>query len=183
MSLNPYENEEYDCGAPDRVKEWIDERVETAGGKIYRGGLQVLTSGFGKGLLVTAGLITAGTVGLALFAPAMIGVSAALTAGQAVTTGLAIAGNTLLGSGAGIAALAAGGAAGSLVAAHGENSRIGKEAAEDKARLYAMARERAAAGTSPSVADDMNMGSGLACGGYCAAMMQNRNQPRGRASR
>jgi len=135
-----YRKSEYDTGLPDRAKEWIDGKVygglESAG----RGGLAVLGSGFGKGVLIAAGVITAGILGAANIAPAAIGLSTGLGASSALSGGMAILGNTLL-SGGGLLALAGAGTVGSLVAAHNDKTRVSVESAEAQAQAYAQARE------------------------------------------
>jgi len=140
-----YDQEFRDTGIPDRAKEWVDARVQNAGATIYGGGLAVLSSGFGKGVLITAAIATFGIVTMAVAAPAMVFAPEVLAAGvtlaQSITTGLTVAGNFLLGYTGGIALLATGGAIGSLAEAHTENTRISKEAAITQAALYAKLRE------------------------------------------
>ena len=133
-----YDNE-HDTGFPDRAKEWIDGKVYGGLEKAGRGGLAVLGSGFGKGLLIAAGAITVGILGAAIIAPAAIGLSTTLGAAGALNAGLAVAGNTLL-SGGGLLALAGAGAVGSLVAAHSDKTRISVEAAQAQAQAHAQAR-------------------------------------------
>ncbi len=175
MPANPYKRSVYDTGTPDRVKEWIDERVSGAGKAIYRGGMQVLAAGFGKGLLATAALATVAIVAIAIFAPVALNFSAGLTVAQSVEQGLLFAGNSLLGHPLGLMTLFAGGAVGSMAAAHGENTRIGKEAAEIQAVQFSQAREANA--RTPQLAQEQEQCT-MAEGGHCAKLMREQHEHR-----
>lgn len=169
-----HEEDDYESyvGTPDTVKEWIDDKMHTVGDSAYRGALQVLTAGFGKGVLATAALVGLAAVSTALFFPAALGITGALTAGAAVETGLLIAGNTLLGSGLGVMGMITGGALGSMLSAHGENTRLSKEAAQERAGFYEAMRQRNQ--NSPSLAKDMGIDNGQSCG-HCAKLMNDKD--------
>lgn len=175
MPANPYKRSVYDTGTPDRVKEWIDERVSGAGQAIYRGGMQVLAAGFGKGMLATAVLATVSIIAIAIFAPVALNFSAGLTVAQSVEQGLLFAGNSLLGHPLGIMALFTGGAVGSMAAAHGENTRIGKEAAEMQAVKFAQARETNV--RAPQQAQEQEQ-CNMVEGGHCAKLMREQHEHR-----
>lgn len=154
------------------VKDWMDEKRDAAYGTAYRGAFQVLTSGFGKGMLVAAALITAASVIGVFAAPATFGFGA-LTAGQAIAGGLQVAGNLMLGSVVGIAALLVGGAIGSTVSAHGENARIGKDAAVAQAAEYQKLREMASGkGTDMQFTPEQEEFCHKVTGGHCAKLLQ-----------
>lgn len=157
----------------DDIKDAIDERVRGGLKKIYRGALQVALSGFGKGLLAVAAIAVVGIVALAVAAPATIGIATGLTLGSAVTAGLTAAGNTLLGSGLGLAMLAAGGVIGSLAEAHAENGRLSKENAAEMAQYYAMMREKNTQSTPAKAAAIEN---DCARGGHCNKLLKKREQ-------
>lgn len=168
---------ELDTGLPDRIKEWIDARVSSGLKAVYNGARQLLSSGFGKGLLVVAALFTATVMIGAFVAPESILGEAGLNAGQTLTKGLMRAGNLLLGSWPGLVALGAGGAIGSMTAAHAENNRINKEAAENNAIAFTRARE--ANIQQPVVAPQQEMQPASeqqpeVSGGHCARLMQEQ---------
>ena len=173
MSLdNPY-HDDTEPGLLATVQDPIDARVHGALKAGARGGLAVLASGFGKGLLIAAVIATVAIIGAAIITSgASLGVAyTGITVAKSVGYGLATAGNWLLGSGGGLALLAGGGVIGSLIAAHSENGRIGKEAAEAEAARYARERERG--GNTPQRAQEQD----VECpGGHCAQMMQAQKQ-------
>lgn len=171
MALRNVNDEKYPQFAND-IKYWMDDRVSDAGSAIYSGGIQVLTAGFGKGVLAAAALLTVGIVALFIASPATVGLSVAATVAQSVEAGLMFAGNALLGHPLGFMALFTGGAIGSMAAAHGENTRIGKDAAQIQAMQFAKAREGNA--QSPQLAPEND----LCTGGHCAKLMREQNKDR-----
>ncbi len=169
-----YEQDEHDTGLPDRAKEWIDERVYGGLSATGRGTLEVLGSGFGKGLLVAAALTVAAYLGIAAIAPSVLALEG-LSVASAMSSGLSMAGNFLLTGG--IWVPLAGGAIGSMIAAHSENNRIGKDAAESQASLYAQARQGQV--LQPSLSQDQTMDyCHHVSGGHCAKLMQEQHEQR-----
>lgn len=174
-----------DSNLPDTVKDWIDARVSGAGKSIYRGTLDVLASGFGKGLLIAAAIAATGILLGAIFAPGlMFGQEFAhITVAKAIDYAVPTIGNFLLGSGKGLAFLAVGGATGSLVAAHGENTRIGKDAALAQAAHFAQIREENSKAVQPLIMQETQHASPQpnhgkeekeAKEGYCAKLMREQ---------
>ena len=171
---NPYDSSNpYDQGLLDSVQESIDSRVHGGLKAMARGSLEVLSSGFGKGLLITAAIATVAIVAGAVIAPGILfGAEwAGIGAGKAVEYGLLTAGNWLLGSGGGVALLAAGGVAGSMAAAHGENTRINKEAAAAQAAMYSQLRAQNSHGASHDHMQELDCPSG-----HCARLLQAQKQ-------
>lgn len=181
----------FNYGLADDAKDIIDGKMAAARQSVTRGALEVLGSGFGKGLLITAALITTAIVATAIFAPAALGIAPGVSVGSAVGKSALIAGNYLLGGAGGLLALA-GGAVGSLVAAHNENHRISKEAAEAQAVSYARLREAQAQVQNqpplkpweqqlPQPQTSVDLAKNPACAdmplGHCARLLQERNQP------
>jgi hypothetical protein len=166
---------DFDPGIPEFAKEYVDGRVQGTVQSTLRGTLEVLGSGFGKGLLITAGIITAGILVTSILFPAALSIPAGATVAKAVETGALIAGNYLLGNAGGWLALAAGGAVGSMVEARAENNRISKESAECQAALYAKLRE-----DSPAKEKQQDMTvdapANEMCGGHCARLMQEQQR-------
>lgn len=176
----PYEyDEDYDILTPEGTEHWIDKKVHdglTAGA---RGGLEVLMSGFGKGLMIAAALTTAYFVGGALIAPAAVGIAEGLTAGAAITNGLMTAGNFLLGSLGGFALMASGGALGSMISAHNENNRISADAALAQARFYECERGREDV-IAPSLQKEIEKvcedGKDIPCGHFAQMLKESKMQ-------
>jgi hypothetical protein len=161
------------------VRNYVDDRVHGALASGARGAAQVLASGFGKGLLTAVALTTVACVGLAMFAPGVIGLTGGLSAAQAVNLGMMQAGNFLLGSVAGYATLLVAGAIGSASAAHGESTRISKETAEQLAQDYAM--KRAGRTLQPEYTPEHASEICPVPGGHCSRLIQSQNHQQGRS--
>ena len=139
----------YERGLPDDVKEWIDDKVYGAGKSMYRGLLQLLASGFGKGAMVSATLLTVGIVA-ATVAGISIPVAGAVTGAtvaQSVETGLIAAGNYLFGHGA--ALLAAGGIVGAVTETQREYAKMNADMANEQAKHYAALRTQTFSSAAP----------------------------------
>lgn len=181
MGKNPYSNEDFDTGTPDQAKEWIDTKVHTALGNAASGGMAVLASGFGKGLLVAAAVGAAAIIGASVLLPEAVPgllagneVAADFTASDLFIKGIQQSVNLLLGHLGGLAFLGAGGAAGSLISVHTENNRIGKEAAQAQAEALACARARQPVkGKAPELAID-DPQHRLATGSFCSRLMEQQ---------
>ncbi len=134
-------------GVPDDVKKWIDDKVHTAGKTMYRGLLQLLASGFGKGLLATAGVLVIG-ITAATVAGIPIPIAGAVmgpTVAQSVETGLMAAGNFLLGSDMGVGLLAFGGMFGAVVETQREYAKMNADMANRESKRYETLRHQQAA--------------------------------------
>lgn len=154
------------------LKDWMDEKRDAAYGSAYRGGFQVLTSGFGKGMLVAAALITVAAIAGVMLSPATFGFGA-MSVGQSVAGGLQVAGNLMLGSVVGIASIVVGGAIGSIVSAHSENNRIGKDAAVAQAVQYEKLRENASGkAAGMEFTPEQEEFCHKVTGGHCAKLLQ-----------
>lgn len=167
----------YETEFAEDAKEWIDERVYGAGKAVYRGSMEVLASGFGKGVLIAAAAIAATIFVGAVVAPGLtFGADFAnISVALRVQHALPAIGNFLLGSWESAAILATSGATGSLVSAWSENSRIGKESAECQAARYAKARE--AGGVQPALEQtklqSQSVGECLS-EGHCARLLREQ---------
>lgn len=139
-------------GIPDTIKEAYDESLKSAGKKLWRTTLRVAASGFGKGLLLTAGItILAGAMFFGMGAAAgMITVSGAYagaagataTIGEGISIGLATAGNLLLGTGwIGAAILGIGGALGAVSDVRKHQNGLTADMARAEAEIYSRRRE------------------------------------------
>jgi len=128
------------------VERKYNDGLKYAGGKIWRGMLQVGASGFGKGLLITAGVVLAVTA-------LMFGFGASLgeiTIGPATATvekGIMIGFWKALqflthSSGWGAVTLAAGGTLGAVVEMNKEPGRISLAQAEELAKQYEISRRQ-----------------------------------------
>lgn len=135
----------------DSVGDTIDSYTYGGLKKAYRGSLQVAASGFGKGLLITVAAVTVASVVATVIWPAtMLGASfAGAGVATCVNEGLMLAGNFLLGTGAGFITMLVGSTVGSLAAAHSENAHMGKEIAESKAQYYKLMRSQPAPAIQP----------------------------------
>jgi len=165
--IRSYEDEKYPDFAND-VKEWMDTRTDKVRTSAVNGTLQVLGSGFGKGALVAAALVTTAIIGFALFAPGVVGLGVGMSGAGAVEAGLMTAANFLLGTGFGVTALLTGGFAGSMLTAHNQNVRLGRDSAQQQAETFAQLREERA--KSPAVEKEIE--NCHAQGGHCARLMQ-----------
>ncbi|MDX2073820.1 MAG: hypothetical protein SFX19_05585 [Alphaproteobacteria bacterium] len=160
------------------VRDWIDERVHGTLGSAYRGALSVLSAGFGKGVLAMAALATAAFVATAIFAPAALNLAPGLPVAQLAEQGLLTAGNMLLGHPIGYMALFVGGATGSLIEAHSENDRIGKEAALAQAVQYAHLREARVPQLQHSMDKNISLANCEAKGGHCERLLREQQTQR-----
>lgn len=163
----------YDQNFARDAGDWIDDQVHGGLQSGFRSGLEVLSSGFGKGFLTTAGIFAAAVLVASVAAPGVVfgKLFADITVAQSVEYALPTIGNWLLGTGAGWGLLAAGGATGSLVSAWSENNRINKESAECQAARYAQARE---AGAQEQMPEQMQaLCTGLS-EGHCARLLREQ---------
>ncbi len=149
----PYEDQ-VDPGLLATIPESIDATVHSGLRAGYRGMLEVLASGFGKGLLAAAAIFVAGSVIAAVAAPAMLGLAANISFGAAVEQGLIFATSNLVANGNLWLLLGLGGVIGSLSEAHDENTRISEEAAKSQAIAYQKARECAGKYNQPDVSEE-----------------------------
>lgn len=126
-----------DTGIPDQLQVAIDKKVSSGLSKVWQGILSVAASGFGKGVLLTAGILLAG---------AMIGNGAtAFIDGVSVNTGVmqgVAKATSFLTSGFGIVTLLAGGALGSVSDTQRYQDRLTHDMAKQEAELLEKARNK-----------------------------------------
>jgi len=131
-------NPDDEMGPIQQLKLWMDDRFAAMGSGMFSGAVQVLSSGFGKGVLAAAAITTAAIVIGMVASPVVV-----YTVGQSIEMGLLMAANLFMGPqpGVGLAILAAGGVAGSMIATHNENKRVGDQDAAQQADFYQKIRE------------------------------------------
>ncbi len=132
-----------DTGFPDRVKEAVDNKVYSGISKVWRGMLQVASSGFGKGLLLTAAIV----LGVAALVTGSMAYAGMIDIGNGVLatfdTGVKIGINNAIGflkSGFGLATLGIGGALGAVADVRKHQNKMSAEAAQAEARQLEIAR-------------------------------------------
>lgn len=138
---------EPEVGIPDRIKASYDAMVKAAGKKLWQGLVKVAAGGFGKGLLITAGIVLLGGAlmfgfGAATGALAIGSAALPATLSQGIAIGLSQAGNLLFSS-FGAALLGIGGALGAVNSVRKHHNMINEEIARAEAEAYARAREEA----------------------------------------
>lgn len=125
---------------PEAVMEHVDYTAASIGRKIRRGALAVMASGFGKGLLIAAVVITAG-LAISMGVQANAGMlSTAATFGQGMAEGIGHALGFML-SAPGLLTLAVGGTLGAVAESHKSYHAMSAETAAAQAQNYEIARQ------------------------------------------
>ena len=173
MAGNDIKDYQVERGLEDDVKDWIDDKVYSAGKRAYRGALDVMTTGFGKGLLITAAVAVTVTVAAVLISPATLlaPAAAAGSAGELIGSALTLAANFLTTQAGGIFLLGMGGAAGSLYEAHKENTDLHVSHARDIEALINIQNKLNATANAPSVTMDIQPDCR---GGHCEQLLKSR---------
>lgn len=170
--LNLKEVLQYEGAVPndvaDGTKRFIDDKVSQAGKAIYRGMLQVMASGFGKGLLATAAVVVAATTAAFILTGNM-------PAGVMAEQGLAKAGEFLLNSWGGAGLLTIGGLVGAVAETKGEQNRITADMAEAEARRYELVRGLQKEKTpTPQPFQEAAQENSVDHCGHCAKLLEKR---------
>lgn len=168
MAVRSKDDDLHYPGFANDAKEWIDGKVYGGMAMASRGALQVLGAGFGKGALVAAAIITTAIMVTTLAAPV-----AGFTLGQSIELGLSRVLMNLF-SLPSLTVLAAGGAAGSMVAAHSENTRMNKRLAEMQAQAFSAART-----SNEQLQQQVDNPCIDVPGGHCARLMQQNDKQQG----
>lgn len=136
----------------DVIERKYNDGLKDLGRKLWRGLVQVTESGFGKGMLVTAGVVIGGAAllfgfgaGAGLLKTSVILGNTVLstsqtTIGSGLGFGLSYATHFLT-SFAGLLTLAAGGVVGNAVDAHKEPKKLSVAQAQDLAKEYGIGRQ------------------------------------------
>lgn len=154
-------------GLIEDVGEFINDKVRRGLKGLFRGAVHVLTSGFGKGMLIAAAVTAVAAIGFGMATVPGISLATAVSHGLSGTMGF-------LFSPPGLAILGAGGLAGAVISSHGKNKQLSKSEAEDMAQYYQRLREQ---GSTPDMQPSVQEEVQAPChGGHCAQLMQERKQ-------
>lgn len=136
-------------GIPDFVKQQYDAALTKAAKGLWRGIVKAAASGFGKGVLVTAGLILAGWA----MASGFVNIAGGLPLDAGISNGLGGAIGFLTG-GFGLVTLGIGGTLGAVSEARKTQGHITAEIARFQAQYYALERQLQPAQEKQPVAVD-----------------------------
>jgi len=146
-----------DVDIPQRLEAAYNRRIKTLGKSLWQGTLKVAASGFGKGVLIAAGIILLGgalvfgfsaatgaiTVGSALLGATQATAVEAIAIGipEGIAMGLSQAGNLIFSAG-GLGLLGFGGMIGAVSDVRKHQHKLTAEMARAESEAYAMEREQ-----------------------------------------